>query len=141
VVIVAAPCSQWMACSPARNAVRAWPLNSIVSCQPMDIGVAVALALSAVATGYIWWLISRTNDSLPMKLALGVAVAIPVIGPLFWPFLSMPPRHSYSAIFKGPIARNPTRPKWLALSFRALVIAIAVLVAVTHFLFFRDITK
>ena len=28
---MAAPCSPWMACSPARNTVRAWPLNSIVS--------------------------------------------------------------------------------------------------------------
>jgi hypothetical protein len=30
-VIVAAPRSPWIACSPARNVHRAWPLNSVVS--------------------------------------------------------------------------------------------------------------
>ena len=28
--MVAAPCSQWIACSPVRNGHRGWPLNRIV---------------------------------------------------------------------------------------------------------------
>lgn len=107
----------------------------------MDAAVVIVLGASALATLYIWWRIARSHDPLPMKVALGIAVAIPVIGPLFWPFLSMPSRHSYSAIFKGPIAKHPTRPKWLAVSFRALVVLVAVFVAAAHFLFFRGVIK
>jgi hypothetical protein len=97
--------------------------------------------LSAVVTIFIWWRIAQPSDPLPFKLFLGVAVAIPIIGPLFWPFLSMPPRHNLDGPSKGPRAPIPTNPKWLAVSVRVLVVLLALAAVAVHFLMVREVVK
>ena len=107
----------------------------------MDATVAIVLGVSALVTVFIWWRIARSSDPLPLKVALGIAVAIPVIGPLFWPFLGMPPRHNLDGPFKGPRAPLPNSPPWLAISVRVLVVAVALAVVAIHFLVVREMAK
>ena len=48
--------------------------------------------VSEVFTAFIWWRIFRSDDSVGFKVALACVTAIPVLGPLMYPFLDMPPR-------------------------------------------------
>lgn len=72
---------------------------------------------------------------------LGIAVAIPVIGPLFWPFLSMPPRLPKRLIaaelYRGPVGPWPKKPRWAAIAYRVLVGLIALAMVFAHALLIR----
>jgi hypothetical protein len=110
----------------------------------VDALTIVILGASACATAYIWRRIYVSVDPTPMKVVLAVAVAIPVIGPLFWPFLSMPPRTRegvLSSPFKGPLMHPPTKPKWAAVSLWVLVTVLALIVAATHLAVLKVILK
>ena len=110
----------------------------------MDTPTIVVLSLSVVATAFIWRDIYRSSDPAPMKWALAVAVAIPVIGPAFWPFLSMPPRRPEKALegpYQGPLAPLPKRPPWLAFSYRALIIILACGAVVVHLIFLSAVMR
>jgi hypothetical protein len=107
----------------------------------VDVTLAIVLVLSAVVTLYIWWRIAQSSDPLPFKVFLGIAVAIPIIGPLFWPFLSMPPRHNLDGPFKGPRAPLPAHPLWLSVSVRVIVVLLALGAVAVHFLIVREVAK
>lgn len=111
----------------------------------MDLPVLAVLVVSAAASVYMWTLIYRSNDPTPMKVMLAIGVAIPVIGPLFWPFLSMPPRKHPSQgavrMYQGPIGPWPKRPRWAAISYRVLVGIIAIVVALAHWGLLRIVMK
>jgi len=102
----------------------------------METSVILVFIASALASGYLWILIYRSNDTRAMKILLGIAVAIPVIGPLFWPFLSMPSRKHPSQIsgflFRGPTGPWPKHPRWAAISYRVLIGLIAMAVVFGH---------
>lgn len=102
----------------------------------METSVILVFIASALASGYLWILIYRSNEPRAMKILLGIAVAIPVIGPLFWPFLSMPPRKHPSQIsgflFRGPTGPWPKHPRWAAISYRVLIGLIAMAVVFGH---------
>jgi hypothetical protein len=110
----------------------------------MDASTIGVLAASAVATIFIWRQIYRSVDPVPMKWALAVVAAIPIIGPLFWPFLSMPPRRpemASSRPFQGPLSQLPSQPRWLAISYRILIGVIAAGVMWAHWVIFGVITN
>jgi hypothetical protein len=102
----------------------------------LDISVIAVLVVSAAASIYLWTVIYRSADPTPMKVMLAIGVAIPVIGPLFWPFLSMPPRKHPSQVsipmYRGPIGPWPKRPRWAAIAYRVLVGLIAFGAALGH---------
>ncbi len=104
----------------------------------------VVLTASACVTTYIWSRIYASEDSVLMKVVLAITVAIPVIGPLFWPFLSMPPRTRQGVLsspFKGPVGLLPHSPRWAAVAYRIAVVLLALVVAAVHFAMLREIAK
>jgi hypothetical protein len=56
----------------------------------VDTLMIVVLFASACVTAYIWSRIYASVDPVPMKVALAVAVAIPMIGPLGAGFSRIP---------------------------------------------------
>lgn len=102
----------------------------------METSVLAVLALSFAASVYLWIRIARSDDPRFMKVMLGIAVAIPVIGPLFWPFLSMPPRLPGHLIagrfFRGPVGPLPKTPRWAANAYRVLVGLVAIGMILAH---------
>jgi hypothetical protein len=111
----------------------------------MGIPVLLVLAVSVMASVYLWTVIFRSSDPMPMKVMMAIGVAIPVVGPLFWPFLSMPPRKHPSQIpirpYQGPVGPWPRRPHWAAISYRAMVALIALVVALAHLWLLEIIMK
>src|SRR5688500_18839477 len=53
-IIVAAPCSHWNACSPARKVRCAWPLNSIVSHHVTSVRNMPVAALVLPPVAVLW---------------------------------------------------------------------------------------
>jgi len=106
----------------------------------VDTLVIVVLVASACVTAYIWTRIYASVDPAPMKIALAVAVAIPIIGPLFWPFLSMPPR-TREGIWSAPFQGLPREPRWAAIALRIGLGLIALVVVVVHAAVLRQILK
>lgn len=102
----------------------------------METSVLAVLALSFAASVYLWIRIARSDDPRFMKVMLGIAVAIPVLGPLFWPFLSMPPRLPKRLIaielYRGPVGPWPKRPRRVAIAYRVLVGLIALAMILAH---------
>ena len=85
--------------------------------------LVVGFAISAVASILICVRIAHSADPLFMKVMLLAIVAIPFFGPVLWLFLDMPSRRpGVPSPFRGPIAPLPTKPKWLAISTRVLIL-------------------
>jgi hypothetical protein len=56
--------------------------------------IACVIAISAAATLFAWWRISRSADPLAFKVCMALVASIPLLGPVFWLFaVSMPPSH------------------------------------------------
>jgi len=63
------------------------------------MGIASSYTLIAAATFaslWCWWLISRSGHSPALKLILTLLAAIPIVGPLLYLFVGMPPRRHAS---------------------------------------------
>jgi hypothetical protein len=89
VVTVAVPCSQRIVCSPARNGRRAWPLNSIVSCHPVDTRSISAVLLKTAGLLTIAYCLAQLPGFFPLanrggnwSFAMAVGAAAIGLGPL-----------------------------------------------------------
>jgi hypothetical protein len=67
----------------------------------------LVIILSMVASTWCWWRIWRSDDPAFFKVALTIVVALPILGPFFYLFADMPPRHRETPQRKS----GPRRPQ------------------------------
>ena len=99
------------------------------------VPLALLAAASASATAFAWWRIFVFADPTVFKLLLAVVAAVPVIGPILWLFIASMPTRRFSRLssaWSGPVSPNPTHPKWLSSSHKALAYAAALVIIGIH---------
>ena len=101
-----------------------------------SILLALLLGTSLCGTVFAWYTMRESQDPRWFKVLLAVIVAVPVLGPIMWLFTaSMPSEHRYPGwprFFKGPLAPNPTSPRWLTQSHRGVSYIAGTLILGVH---------